>query len=69
MIDFRPSDLLYSAAWPEHRHEVREFVKSFRPMQRMGTVEDVADTAEYLAGDLAGFVSGQNLMVSGGGPA
>ncbi|MER8550774.1 SDR family oxidoreductase [Mesorhizobium sp. M0976] len=51
------------------RSEVREFVKSFRPMQRMGTVEDVADAAEYLAGDLSGFVSGQHLMVSGGGPA
>jgi 3-oxoacyl-[acyl-carrier protein] reductase len=51
------------------RSEVREFVKSFRPIQRMGTVEDVADAAEYLAGDLSGFVSGQHLMVSGGGPA
>jgi 3-oxoacyl-[acyl-carrier protein] reductase len=48
------------------RSEVREFVKSFRPMQRMGTVEDVANAAEYLAGDLSGFVSGQHLMVSGG---
>ncbi|WP_434059665.1 SDR family oxidoreductase [Mesorhizobium opportunistum] len=38
-------------------------------MQRMGSVEDVADAAEYLAGDLAGFVSGQHLLVSGGGPA
>ncbi len=51
------------------RAEVREFVRSFRPMQRMGNVEDVADAAEYLASDLAGFVSGQHLLVSGGGPA
>jgi 3-oxoacyl-[acyl-carrier protein] reductase len=32
----------------------------------MGTVDDVADAAEYLASDLAGWVSGQTLLVSGG---
>jgi 3-oxoacyl-[acyl-carrier protein] reductase len=34
---------------------------------RMGRTEDVADAAEYFAGDLAGWVSGQSLLVSGGG--
>ena len=38
-------------------------------MARMGTVEDVANAAEYLASDLAGFVSGQHLLLSGGAPA
>ncbi len=38
-------------------------------MQRMGTLEDLANTAKYLASDLAGFVSGQHLLVSGGAPA
>jgi 3-oxoacyl-[acyl-carrier protein] reductase len=38
-------------------------------MQRMGTLEDIANAAEYLASDLAGFVSRQHLLVSGGGPA
>ena len=46
-----------------------EFIRSFRPMQRMGTVDDVANAAEYLASDLAGFVSGQHLLVTGGAPA
>ncbi len=46
-----------------------QFVRSFRPMARMGTLEDVANAAEYLAGDLAGFISGQHLLVSGGAPA
>ena len=32
----------------------------------MGTLNDVA---EYLASDLAGFISGQHLLLSGGGPA
>ncbi len=45
---------------------IEEWVKTFRPMKRMGTVEDVADAAEYFAGDLAAFVSGQHLMLSGG---
>ena len=43
-----------------------EWVKSFRPMKRMGTVEDVANAVEYLTSDLAGFVSGQHLLLSGG---
>ncbi|MDX1872086.1 SDR family oxidoreductase [Mycolicibacterium sp. 120266] len=33
---------------------------------RMGRPEDVADAAEYFASDLAGWVSGQHLLVSGG---
>lgn len=32
-------------------------------------VGDVADAAEYLAGPLAKFVSGQHLLLAGGGPA
>lgn len=51
------------------RAEVQAFIRTFNPMRRMGTVDDVADAAEYLAGDLAGFVSGQHLLLSGGGPA
>jgi 3-oxoacyl-[acyl-carrier protein] reductase len=46
-----------------------EFVRSFRPMERMGTLDDVANAAEYLASGLADFVSGQHLLLSGGAPA
>jgi 3-oxoacyl-[acyl-carrier protein] reductase len=49
--------------------QVMQFVRSFRPIQRMGTLDDVANAAEYLASDLAGFISGQHLLVSGGAPA
>jgi 3-oxoacyl-[acyl-carrier protein] reductase len=45
---------------------IAEWVEGFRPIKRMGTVEDVADAAEYLAGPLASFVSGQHLLLSGG---
>jgi 3-oxoacyl-[acyl-carrier protein] reductase len=51
------------------RPAVREFIERFNPMKRMGTVEDVADAAEYFASPLSGFVSGQHLLLSGGGPA
>jgi 3-oxoacyl-[acyl-carrier protein] reductase len=49
--------------------EFLEFIRSFRPMQRMGTVDDVANAAEYFASGLSAFVSGQHLLVSGGAPA
>jgi len=53
-------------------HEVkdsfREFIKSFRPLGGMGTLEDVANAAENLARDLAAFVSGQHLLIGGGAP-
>lgn len=38
-----------------------------RPIgSRMGRAEDVADAAEYFASDLAAWVSGQSLLISGG---
>ncbi len=48
---------------------VMQFVRTQRPIQRMGTLDDVANVAEFLASDLASFVSGQHLLVSGGAPA
>lgn len=36
------------------------------PMKRMATVQDVANVAEFFAGDLSSFVNGQHLTVNGG---
>ncbi|MDQ2187676.1 SDR family oxidoreductase [Alcaligenaceae bacterium A4P071] len=36
------------------------------PMQRLGTVEDVAEAALFLTGDGAGFITGTDLLVDGG---
>jgi 3-oxoacyl-[acyl-carrier protein] reductase len=49
-------------------HPVRELIASQpgRIGRRMGTVDDVADAAENLSSDLARWVSGQSLLVSGG---
>ncbi|MDQ3908989.1 MAG: SDR family oxidoreductase [Thermoproteota archaeon] len=49
--------------------EFLNFIKSFRPMQRIGTPSDVANVGEYLARDLGEFVSVQHLLVTGGAPA
>ncbi len=35
------------------------------PMQRMGTPEDVASVVAFLAGDAAGFITGQKFAVNG----
>jgi 3-oxoacyl-[acyl-carrier protein] reductase len=53
----------------EVRPAVREFVRQFHPIQRMGTLDDIANAVEFLAGEQASFVSGQHLLLSGGGPA
>ena len=37
------------------------------PMQRMGLPRDIADACLFLASPLAGFISGANLAVHGGG--
>jgi len=44
----------------------RDAVKAYRPMARIGSVNDVADAAEYFASDLSSFISGQHLLLSGG---
>ena len=45
-----------------------EIVKRQVPLQRMGTSEDVAGAALYLASGMSDFVSGQRLYVAGGCP-
>lgn len=48
---------------------IRQLIPQFYPMGRMGKPEDVANVAEFFAGELASFVSGQQLLVSGGASA
>lgn len=50
------------------RPQLRDFVLS-NPMQRLATLDDVANAVEYLAGDLSDYVSGQHLLLSGGAVA
>ncbi|HWL84425.1 MAG TPA: SDR family oxidoreductase [Polyangiaceae bacterium] len=48
---------------------IAKFMEGFCPMGRLGRLEDVANVAEFFASDLSSFVSGQLLLVTGGGPA
>jgi 3-oxoacyl-[acyl-carrier protein] reductase len=41
-------------------------IEDMRPIKNKATVDVVADAAEYLAGPLSSFVSGQHLLLSGG---
>jgi 3-oxoacyl-[acyl-carrier protein] reductase len=51
------------------RDSVREYLRTFNPMRRAASLKDVADTVEYLVSDLANYISGQHLLLSGGAPA
>jgi NAD(P)-dependent dehydrogenase (short-subunit alcohol dehydrogenase family) len=44
----------------------RERILAFYPIRRLGTPEDVAPLVAFLASDLAGWVTGQTISVSGG---
>lgn len=52
-----------TAALPEDIR--KEWIKNI-PLRRGGTVDDIANTALYLASDLSSYVSGQVIQVDGG---
>ena len=56
-------DTAMTAQLPE---AVREEWKKKIPLRRGGQVEDIANTALYLASDLSSYVSGQVIQVDGG---
>jgi NAD(P)-dependent dehydrogenase (short-subunit alcohol dehydrogenase family) len=43
-----------------------ETLESRTPLRRAGTADDVAKVVAFLCSDLAGYVTGQNLLVDGG---
>ena len=45
---------------------VKQAVKEMIPLKKFGTVEDVANAVAFLAGDQAGYITGQVLCVDGG---
>lgn len=51
------------------RQSVLDYIDQYNPMKRAGTVDDVADVIEFLAGPGSGYVSGQHLMLAGGAPS
>ena len=57
-----------SPGWIEHLHpeSLREADHAFHPAGRVGQAEDVAAMVWFLAGEQAGFITGQNFVVDGG---
>lgn len=51
------------------RPGVKATVETNYPMKRAGTPKDAADLVEFFVSDLAGYVSGQHLLASGGAPS
>jgi len=49
-----------------HYDKVRELAERNTPIPRIGAPEDVADAVAFLVSDLAGYVSGDVLHVTGG---
>ncbi|RPJ39018.1 MAG: SDR family oxidoreductase, partial [Planctomycetaceae bacterium] len=45
---------------------VKDAAREIIPVKRFGTVEDVARAVAFLAGDDAGYITGQVLCVDGG---
>lgn len=56
-------DTEMTRALPE---KAREAGVAAVPMGRMGTVEDIAETVAFLAGDRANYITGQVICVDGG---
>jgi 3-oxoacyl-[acyl-carrier protein] reductase len=48
---------------PEQYHD---YAATLSPFKRVGTPEDIADVATFLASDGARWVTGQNLQAGGG---
>jgi len=50
----------------KNREAGLQAITALHPASRLGTPEDIAETAFWLAGDAAGFITGQEVVVDGG---
>ena len=57
---------MISENWPAGESEGELRYKSNVPLRRRGHDQDIANLVAFLASDLAGFISGQYISVSGG---
>ncbi len=48
------------------REEIKTALAKNTPLRRVGTAEDVADVAVFLASDASRFITGEEIVVDGG---
>ena len=58
--------LIHTPMWDELPEKNKTFLLSKQPTGKLGDVDDVADTAMFLADEEAGYITGQVLYVCGG---
>ncbi|GAA1933406.1 SDR family NAD(P)-dependent oxidoreductase [Kitasatospora viridis] len=61
-----PSSILTEKARASMPPAVQEQVAAAHPLRRLGTMEDVAETALFLASDAAAYLTGLTIDVAGG---
>ena len=52
---------------PEHVTPMLESVAAQNPFGRLGTAHEIAETVAFLVSDGAAYITGQNIVVAGGG--
>lgn len=63
---FIATDMVFSGRTQAEGEELLRTMASKAMVRRVGTPEDIADVVAFLAGDRAGFITGQVMAVDGG---
>ena len=66
MPGFIETPILDDAYGPEAAQQIRDVASKAVPVPRMGTVDDIAEAALFLASDAASYINGVKLVVDGG---
>ena len=66
LLDTASSRLYFERGLGVRWDEASSRIVAATPVRRLGTVEDVASLVAYLAGDSAGFLTGQTILLDGG---
>jgi len=61
-----PTETALLAQVADHNPKLRDALARSIPMRRVGVPDDIAPAVVFLAGDGAGFITGQTISVSGG---
>ena len=64
---FRCTNCVAAHTFPPWAGSNEEELVSDGTLDRIGTLDDVSRVMEFFAGPLSGFVTGQTLIVDGGG--